>query len=385
MLRVRYLTTAFIALLVILPLVLVGCGGNSTPAAPPDTGLKHIFYIMMENHARNQVIGNTTDAPYINQLASQYGTATNYFGVTHPSLPNYLAAISGDFQGIWDDCKADASVTCAPEEFVSGAPSNGQLLTPEQLSSATSKPHMFSGKNIVDQLEAHNKTWKAYMQSLPSIGYAGAYAPVDMVKGVAVPRKLYAVKHNPFYYFSDIRNNLARMQKIVPFTQFGSDITSNSVPNFVWISPDQCNDMHGVSAVNAKAVGIPNCASPTSGLDHSVIALGDKFLSTTVPQIMSSPAWKENSAIVIAWDEDDYSGFSGCCHSPVGVKGTTLGGAGAPILVVTSKGPHPMVLSDTSYNHYSLLATIENEWGLGCLANSCGFSGSNLMTKLFEP
>jgi hypothetical protein len=65
----------------------------------------HIFFIRMENHAISQIIGNTTDAPLINHLAHRYAMATNYHGVTHPSLPNYLSMISGDFQGIWDDAK----------------------------------------------------------------------------------------------------------------------------------------------------------------------------------------------------------------------------------------------------------------------------------------
>src|SRR5262245_11458919 len=89
----------------------------SLTAASPATGLAddrskpdHIFFIMMENHATSQIIGNSADAPFINMLAQRYSLATNYHGVTHPSLPNYLAAISGDFQGIWDDCKAGMAV-----------------------------------------------------------------------------------------------------------------------------------------------------------------------------------------------------------------------------------------------------------------------------------
>src|SRR6516164_11282179 len=79
----------------------------STASADRGNGNRfdHIFVIMMENHATSQIIGNTADAPYINALAAQSGVALNYMGVTHPSLPNYLAAISGNFQGIWDDCK----------------------------------------------------------------------------------------------------------------------------------------------------------------------------------------------------------------------------------------------------------------------------------------
>src|SRR5215472_6082447 len=119
--------------------------------------LDHIFVIMMENHQTKQIIGNTADAPYINSLADANGVALNYYGVTHPSLPNYLAAISGSYQGIWDDCKAGAAITCAPEEFGpdSGYTNGKQLLTPAQIASATVQPHLFSGQTIVDQLEAH--------------------------------------------------------------------------------------------------------------------------------------------------------------------------------------------------------------------------------------
>jgi hypothetical protein len=175
---------------------------------------------MMENHGTKEIIGNTADAPFINQLASQSGVAMNYFGVTHPSLPNYLAMFSGDFQGIWDDCKAGSAVTCAPEEFVpnSGDATAMQPLTQAQVTSASAMPHWFSGMNLVDQLEAKSLTWKAYMQSIPGVGDTSEYAPVDMVDGGAVPHKLYAQKHNPFMYFSDIRNSAARMNLIVPFT-----------------------------------------------------------------------------------------------------------------------------------------------------------------------
>ena len=298
----------------LLPLTLLGgCTASSSSEAPQPAAkafleeapearahdqherLDHIFYIMMENHGTDQIIGNTADAPALNALANRYGLATNYFGVTHPSLPNYLAAISGDHQGIWDDCKAGADVTCAPEEFVpdSGDATATVLLTPAQVASGSTKPHLFDGANLVDQLEARRLTWKAYMQSIPGVGSTVEYAPVDVVAGADVPRKLYAQKHDPFMYFSDIRNNSQRMQRIVPFDDLAHDLMTGEVPNFVWISPDQCHDMHGISAANAAAIGIPDCASPDVGLDHKVIALGDAFLKTTVDAIMHSPAWRE--------------------------------------------------------------------------------------------
>ena len=87
---------------------------------------------------------------------------------------------------------------------------------------------------------------------------------------------------------------------------------------------------------------------------------------------------------MIVWDEDDYAGMAGCCKSPTGVGGTILGGANAPAIIITSKGSHHMVVSGTSYNHYSLLGTIEKLWNLGCLANTCGLSDAELMTQFFE-
>ena len=208
--------------------------------------------------------------------------------------------------------------------------------------------------------------------------------PYTTVKGQTVPIKLYAQKHDPFMYFPSIRNNPERLAKIVPFTQFDQDLDSGNIPNFVWISPDQCNDMHGVSTQNAQFLGNPNCAFPASGLDHSIIKLGDNYLRNTVNEITESRVWRtQKSALVIMWDENDYSSANGCCHSPTGVNGIVLGGSNAPAMVLTSRGSEHFVDSTTPYNHYSLLATIEQLWGLGCLENACGFSQSQLMTKFF--
>jgi phosphatidylinositol-3-phosphatase len=135
---------------------------------------------MMENHSTDEIFGNTADAPFTNRLTSRAAVSTDYFGVTHPSLPNYLAAISGDFQYIWDDCAAGPTVTCAPEEFgpTSGYTNGQEWLTPQQIAQATNTAHWFNDTTIVDQLEAHGKSWKAYMQSLPYSGYTGEYSPV---------------------------------------------------------------------------------------------------------------------------------------------------------------------------------------------------------------
>jgi phospholipase C len=352
--------------------------------AHAQSGPDHVFVIMMENHGRDQIVGNTADAPFITSLAQKYNEATNYHGVTHPSLTNYLAAISGDFQGIWDDCKAGITVTCAPEEFVpgSGDATDTAALTPAQIASASATPHMFSGKNIVDQLESSGKTWKAYMQSMPSAGSTVEYAPV--VNGTAV--KLYAQKHNPFMYFSDIADNPARTSKIVPLeNNLSKDLADNTVPNFVWISPDQCHDMHGISPSSTALVGMPSCGYPDSGLDHGAIKLGDEYVKQQVSEIMDSTTWKTtNSSIVLAWDENDYSGYSGGPGSPVGANGTVLGGGDAPFIVINSaQGPHKT--SGKLADHYTMLSTIEQMWHLGCLANTCSPTTSGSLEELFRP
>ena len=340
---------------------------------------QHVFFIMMENHGTDEIIGNTASAPFINSLADQYGVAMNYYGVTHPSLPNYLSAFSGSFQGIWDDCAAGADVTCAPEEFVpdSGDATDTLLLTPAEVASSSATPHMFDGPNLVDRLEDRGLTWKAYMQSIPEVGSTVEYWPYD---ATGAPLKLYAQKHDPFMYFSDIRSSASRMQQIVPFTQLQADLDGDAVPSYVWISPDQCNDMHGVSADEAAELGISACG----GTDAQVIGLGDAFLASTVQAITSSRAWQKDSAIVITWDEDDYSGYDGCCDSPTTTGGAVLGGARAPALVVTSKAPSHQV-SYAPGNHYSMLATLEHLWQLDCLGETCNMSAGDLMTDLFMP
>ncbi|MEQ4520996.1 alkaline phosphatase family protein [Pseudarthrobacter sp. B907] len=385
--------TALAAAVALTGLATVGAAAPADAHTTSDTaaqgngqnGPDHVFVIMMENHGYDQVIGNTADAPYINTLAQRYNTATNYHGVTHPSLPNYLATISGSSQGIWDDCKAGANVTCAPEEFVpgSGDPGATGLLTQEQVASASATPHMFSGKTIVDQLENKGLSWKAYMESLPSAGSQVEYAPTIGSSTV----KLYAQKHNPFMYFSNINYpGSPRLQNIVPQeNNLKNDLASGNVPNFVWISPNQCHDMHGVSSSGAALVDQPKCGYPDSGLDHGAIQLGDSYVKQTVQQIMDSPTWKTSkSSIVLAWDENDYSGSTGGPGSPVGQNGAVLGGGHAPTIVINSaEGPHKATnqLSD----HYTLLSTIEHMWHLGCLANTCSPTTSGTFEELFHP
>ena len=198
-------------------------------AADNDRGrrdLDRVFVIMMENHGFDEVIGplvnpnNTGDpnepllTPFITNLAFTQGLATFYFGVTHPSLPNYLATIAGDFFGVQDD-------------------NDSCFATP-----VTSTPcHNFTAPTIVDQLEARNISWEAFMESAPSIGFLGSRFPV-----AETAQKLYAQKHNPFVYFNSIATNPSRLAKIKPFdlTVFKAELSNpKQMPRYVYIVPNQ--------------------------------------------------------------------------------------------------------------------------------------------------
>ncbi len=356
--------------------------GHDASAATP----KRLFVILMENHSTEQILNNPQDAPYMNSLIKQPGVryATQYFGVTHPSLPNYLAFFSGDTQGIWDDCKAGADVTCKPEEFVADSDdpaTAGKLLTDAQAVAAARQAHLFKGRNLVDQLESKGHSWKAYMQSMPADNKTLEYAPV--ASDGTVIAKLYAQKHNPFMYFADVTTNPKRVDKIVPYDQFTSDLAGDTLPDLVWISPDQCHDMHGVSPKAAAAIKVPDCGYPDSGLDHGAIKLGDAYLKETVAAIMGSKAWGEGADIVIVWDEDDYSGFAATAGSPVGRNGTVLGGSRTPLVVITAD-TGPARKFDEPANHYNLLAAIESAWKLGCLKNSCKAQKANTLSGILD-
>ncbi|HEU5370054.1 MAG TPA: alkaline phosphatase family protein [Ktedonobacterales bacterium] len=347
--RVRISGAFVLSLLGLLALLLAPSG-----AARADDGsgnrsdlknFQHVFVIMMENTGFDSLIGNA-NAPWINAAAAQYGLATNYTGVTHPSQPNYIASTSGSTNGVANDNDTTVDVP-----------------------------------NIVDQLEAHGKTWKAYMQSL-------SLCNGDLLAhqcGTASNNQLYERKHDPFISYTDVQNNPARVANIVDFSQLDTDLANNTVPDYVWISPDQCHDMHGTSI--ADQPGAPLCNFNDVDVPNGLIATGDAFLSATVSAIMNSPAWTGNSVIFITWDESDFtgSGFqgfgddSGCCDAVPG------NGGGRVVTLVISHSDHAPRTSGVAYNHYSMLATIEDGWKLGCLAFTCDTANVPPMSDLVGP
>jgi hypothetical protein len=312
--------------------------------------LDHAFIIMLENHEADHVIGDP-NTPFITSLASQYGQATDYYGVTHSSEPNYIAATSGDTWWNNDD--------------------NGW-----------SAGNQFPHTNIVDELEGARIPWAAYMQAMPSAGYLPDSWP-------ATGGALYASKHNPFILYNDIRLDPARANDIKPYTDMAADLNGPHPPRYVWISPDQCSDMHG--GVSTAIAGYPDTPCPYSDVagdanDEALKAKADAFVKSAVQTIMSSRAWTGNSVIFLTADESDYDGsqpsdnyylsVAGCCDSPYEPAGDPeispswpggiYGGGSAPMIVISRLGPRHAT-DATPSNHYSMLLTIEEGFRLGKL------------------
>ena len=160
----------------------------------------HVVVVVFENHEADQIVGNSV-APTFAALGRRYARLTHYDGVTHPSLPNYLALVSGSTHGITSDC-----TDC-----------------------------MVSGRSLADTLAAAGKTWKTYAEGLPSPGYTGAFAGD------------YAKKHDPFLYFTRVADSRARRDNVVPFTRLASDLAAHRLPDFSLIVPNLCDDMHDCS------------------------------------------------------------------------------------------------------------------------------------------
>lgn len=300
----------------------------ASPAASPPSHYDHVFVVMMENHGYADVIGNPA-APNLNALAHTYGVATDYFGVSHPSEPNYVALLGGSTLGVASDNPYFVNTVDAP--------------------------------SLVSQMDRAGVSWKEYLQSSPHAGYQGICYP-GFCNGVPDKDPLYVAKHNPVPNFTSSRT-AADWARQVPETQLPTDLASGRLPQFGLIIPDECHDQHGdppycLDSGNVDG-GTLSAADPQ---DQHLVATGDAWLGQEVHTITSAPFWAQgNNAVVVTYDEGDDS---------AGPGGSKHGGGQVATVVVTSHGPRG-VQDATPANHYSLLATIQRNFGLGCLQHSC--------------
>jgi phosphatidylinositol-3-phosphatase len=264
------------------------CGGgnssnSSTSTSSPVPHFTHVFIVVEENHSYGSVIGNP-GMPYLNGLATANGLATQYFADAHPSLPNYFELTMGE----------GLSIT---------GPSNS-------LSTVVSQD------NVVRALTTAGKSWKTYQDGLPSVGYLGGDTGT------------YLQHHDPFVYFSDVQNSPSQANNVVPFTQFGADLSAGTLPDYSFIVPDINNDAHNCPA------GMSTCS------DAQELTAADQWLSANIGPLVASSAF-QNSLLIIVFDEGDLSDLQ------------YIGGQVAAVIV--SPLAKPGYRATTHYEHASSL------------------------------
>ena len=309
----------------------------------PIPAYSHIVVIVEENKDFSQIM-NPAVAPNIARLACENGSADDFFGEVHPSEANYLALLGGDTFGIHDD---DA-FHCAPG---STAAHCDHAAEPGYVS------HTIDGPHLGDQLRAKGLAWKGYYESIPAPGSLAVLAGDRRVGKGAGLNALYASKHSGFVNFRDVQNDADRASLLVGFDQLDADISADRLPSFALVVPNQCNEMHGLSGD-----GVP------ADCDHrhvpQLIGRGDRVIGELVGKLQSTAAWRsrENMAIVITFDEGFSGSKGGCCGVTPGAP-SNYGGGHIPTIVITNHGPRG-VKDSTPYNHYSLLRTIEDAFGV---------------------
>jgi len=278
---------ALASLFISATLICAGCGGVSSKVTtnPPPTSATadHVFLVVLENHSFGQVIGNPA-MPYLNGLATAHSLAADYFADAHPSIPNYFMLTTGNLETFDDNFTGT-----------------------------------ISDDNIVHALNGAGKTWKAYVESIPSVGYTGPNAGT------------YLKRHNPFAYLTDVTSSPAQAANMVPFSQLSADLNAGSLPNFVYILPNSQDDAHDCPG------GASSCT------DDQELAAADAWLKANIDPVINNPKFG-NSVLFITFDESVATDF------------TNGGGQVATVLV----GPHVKTgfRSSTMYQHQSVLRTM---------------------------
>lgn len=244
-------TIAILSLLVLVFTTACGGGGGSssvnnppTPGASSSSGQRdRIIVVVMENQNYSSVMGSAV-APYMTGLAQRGGSLENFFANTHPSIGNYFMMTTG------------------------------QIVTND-----SSFNNVVTADNLVRRMVADGRTWRVYAESLPNPGYIG---------GDAGP---YVKHHNPFAYFSDVANDPAQQQNIVPFSQLGADLNSNRLPDFSFVIPNNFSNMHDCPP------GLLTCTNDQK------VSYGDTWLRNNIDPLLNSAALPSNTVLTIVFDE----------------------------------------------------------------------------------
>ena len=343
-------------LLCVLALVVSGLVVSPASAEPPDAArapaaaryvppIRHVFVINIENKGYDATWGPTSAAPYLSQTLRAKGVLLNsYYGSAHNSQPNYVAQISG--QGPNPQMQGDCQVY---SQFAQA----GTVALDQAVGSGCVFPATVP--SLPTQLTGAGFSWRGYMEDMGTPCRHPDLNTQDTTQQAHVGDQ-YAVRHNPFMYFSAITSSPTCAQHVVDLGALSTDLASaTTTPNLSYITPNLCDDGHDAPCVDGRPGGL---------------ASADAWLKVWVPKILNSPAFKTDGMLVITADEADspQSDASACCgegpapNTPLpGIVG--LGGGRVGALVI-SRWTSGGTWSTTPYNHYSLLASLEEIFAL---------------------
>jgi phosphatidylinositol-3-phosphatase len=337
-------------------------------AACTSTAVRHVWVIELENRGYAQSFGAPAADPYLARTLPRLGALLeDYYGIGHASAANYVAEVSGQAPSL--GTQADCPVW---------VPFAGHLVAgPYQQVIGEGCVYPAQVPTLGGQLSGAGRSWAAYLQDMgndpardrtvatargPACGHPAAGA-VDRTQK-AVPGDQYAARHDPFAFFGSVTANPAFCAAhIVSFWPLPGDLArAGATPAFSFIVPDLCNDGHDAP-----------CASGAPG----GLGQADAFLARWVPAIMAAPAYRDGGLIVITFDEGSDS--AACCgesagfssdHPDVPLPGRTGPGGGRTGAVLLSPLITPGTVSTAGYNHYSLLRSIEDIFGLPHLGDA---------------
>jgi phosphatidylinositol-3-phosphatase len=339
----------------LLTAVLPACARAATAPQPP---IRHVFIIVLENESASVTFGPGSPAPYLSKtLTAQGAYLPRYDATGHNSNDNYIAMISGQAPNPQNqgDCQVFDDVV--PGTIGSFGQAQG-----------TGCVYPTPVRTIADQLGAAGFTWRDYNQGMgsdPSRETAVCAHPAlnsfDNTQS-ATAADMYATRHNPFVYFHSIIDDTTLCNThVVNLDRLPQDLSSASrTANYTFITPDLCNDGHDAPCADGEPGGL---------------AQADTFLKAWVPQITASPAFRQDGLLIVTFDEAATSDASSCCGEIPGPGSPEPGesgpGGGDVGAVVLSPCIAPGTVSQTSYNHYTMLGSVENLFGLSHL----GYAG----------
>jgi hypothetical protein len=339
-----------VAVFAIVGLVASGAGAVTPAAAkakPP--AIKHVFVINLENKNYEETFGANSPAPYLSQTLTSKGLLLEqYFAIGHVSLDNYIAEISG--QGPSKQTQLDCTTYT---EFVStGTGDLGQAL-------GDGCVYPTSVKTIADQLTAKKLTWKGYMEDMATPCQHPAIGAGDP-NLVATAASTYATRHNPFVYFHSIIDSPICKTNVVALDALETDLKSaKTTPNLSFITPGLCNDGHDAKCPDGSPGGL---------------VAANTWLQQWVPKILASPAFKKDGLLIVTFDEAEAVGDTAdattCCNTPtypnVTAASVTKEGSGGGRVgaVLLSRFIKAGSTSATPYNHFAMLCSLEDIYGL---------------------